>query len=102
MLGIVSNNNNFCEDVVSRLELDKYFDVIILSHKSKCRKPDPKIYKLCLKKLGVAAEETIFVGDNLDKDFKVPQSLGMQAILFDPMKRNLSVRKRIESLKELI
>ncbi len=101
-LAIVSNNNNFCEDVIYRLKLEKLVDVIILSHKVGLRKPDPKIYKKCIQELNVKMNEGVFVGDDLEKDVLIPKSLGMKSILFDPKKQHKEFTERIVDLKELL
>lgn len=44
-------------------------------------KPHPNIFKAALDCLGVTAEETAFVGDNLTADIAGAQSAGMNAIL---------------------
>lgn len=44
-------------------------------------KPHPSIFKAALDRLGVTADETVFVGDNLTADIAGAQSAGMHAIL---------------------
>jgi len=57
------------------------FDVVILSPDVKMRKPNPKIYKLILKKLKVKPKEALFI-DNQPWNIKPAKKLGMQTILF--------------------
>ena len=49
-------------------------------------KPAPALFNLCLKKLGLPAEEVCFIGDGPVKDVKGAQAVGMRAILFEPDK----------------
>ncbi len=44
-------------------------------------KPHPVIFETALKNLGIAADEAIFVGDNLDADIFGAQQAGMRAVL---------------------
>ena len=39
------------------------FDDVVISAEVGCRKPDPEIFQLALTRLGVRAEETLFIDD---------------------------------------
>eukprot|EP00127_Corallochytrium_limacisporum_P000723 Clim_evm9s25 gene=Clim_evmTU9s25 len=54
-------------------------DVVIESCKVGMRKPDPRIYELCLERLNSDAEETIFL-DDLYYNLRTPRKMGMTAI----------------------
>ena len=56
-------------------------DLIVYSHEVGMQKPDPGIYELCLERLGIPAEETVFV-DDLEANCAAARALGMSAILF--------------------
>jgi putative hydrolase of the HAD superfamily len=55
------------------------FDVVVESSIEGMRKPDPRIYQLVLERLGVAAEETVFL-DDLGINLKPARALGMTTI----------------------
>jgi HAD superfamily hydrolase (TIGR01549 family) len=57
------------------------FDVVISSCETGYRKPHPAIYEAALSAMGVAAPETLFVGDRLVADVEAPASLGMTTVL---------------------
>ncbi|XP_038055447.1 bifunctional epoxide hydrolase 2-like [Patiria miniata] len=60
------------------------FDEIIESCRTGLRKPEPEIYSLACKRLGVSPEETIFI-DDLKGNLKSAKKLGINTILFkDP------------------
>jgi putative hydrolase of the HAD superfamily len=62
-LGIISNAGS---DVVTRLLGKKYgglFDDAVLSYKVRMIKPEPEIYELSAKNLGVITSECIFIDD---------------------------------------
>ncbi len=58
-----------------------YFDALTWSSEVGFRKPHPAIYQDALKKLKVAPESVLFVGDRVREDIQGPQSLGMRAAL---------------------
>jgi putative hydrolase of the HAD superfamily len=47
-----------------RAHLDDIFDVIVISGEVGLRKPDPAIYRLTIERLGVPAQECVFVDDH--------------------------------------
>ncbi len=60
-------------------ELADIFDLIIESAIEGLRKPDPRIYELTCARLGVIAEQTIFL-DDLGTNLKSARALGMTTI----------------------
>jgi putative hydrolase of the HAD superfamily len=78
------------------LPLDELFDVVVDSSEVGMRKPDPGIYLLTCRKLGVGPEECIFV-DDLECNVVAAAALGMETILCDdPMRAAASVLERID------
>lgn len=100
-LAMLSNNHTFIESVHTNLDIAQYFDVITLSHKVGYAKPQKEIYELCLNQLDIVAQDAIMIGDQKEKDVDMPKSLGMEALLFDPEKKNTSYGSRIEKFNEL-
>ncbi len=83
-LGIVSNSPiNFLDRVLGRAGILGMFDTIVVSCDVGYRKPHPKIYEIALSRLGVAASETIFVGDVPEIDIAGARSLGMITVLIE-------------------
>ncbi|XP_045056966.1 acyl-CoA dehydrogenase family member 10 isoform X3 [Desmodus rotundus] len=76
----VLSNNFYLSDGQSFLPLDrKQFDVVVESCLEGVCKPDPRIYKLCLERLGLQPSESIFL-DDLGQNVKAAASLGMHTI----------------------
>ncbi|KFQ70891.1 Acyl-CoA dehydrogenase family member 10, partial [Phaethon lepturus] len=77
-------SNNFCLLFgESFLPLDrKHFDVMVESDREGMRKPDPRIYKLCLERLGVQPQESIFL-DNSSQNLKAAAQLGIKTVKVD-------------------
>ncbi|XP_008068444.1 acyl-CoA dehydrogenase family member 10 [Carlito syrichta] len=76
----VLSNNFYLPNGKSFLPLDrKQFDVIVESCLEGVCKPDPRIYKLCLERLGLQPSESIFL-DDLGPNLKTATSLGIRTI----------------------
>lgn len=59
---------------ILRLNVDKLIDLVVISDEIGIKKPNPELFNYCLKKFGVIGQETIYVGDRIDKDI-IPANL---------------------------
>jgi len=62
-------------------------DVAVFSSEIGRRKPAPELYRAALSRLGVAASETLHVGDRVLEDYEGPRRLGMRAVLCTALAR---------------
>jgi putative hydrolase of the HAD superfamily len=62
--------------------LAEHFDVIVESAIVGLRKPDPRIYELVCRELGVTPSETVFL-DDIGRNLKAARGLGMTTIKVD-------------------
>lgn len=53
---------------ILRLGINDLIDLVVISDELGIRKPNPKLFDFCLKKFGIKGEETIYVGDRIEKD----------------------------------
>jgi putative hydrolase of the HAD superfamily len=60
-----------------------YFDPIVVSGDHGYRKPDRRLFQLALDGLGVAAEHTLYIGNDMHRDVFGAQQAGMPTVLFD-------------------
>ncbi|MFH1637361.1 MAG: TIGR02253 family HAD-type hydrolase [Candidatus Woesearchaeota archaeon] len=60
------------------MKLDDFFDVVVAYDDTKQYKPSELPFKAALEKLGVKPEETLMVGDNIDRDIMGAKKLGMK------------------------
>jgi epoxide hydrolase-like predicted phosphatase len=67
--------------ILQEWKLDDTFDELIISSEVGLRKPDPRIFRLALKRLKVAAGEAVFVDDFVE-NIESAQAEGLQTILF--------------------
>ncbi|XP_066465906.1 acyl-CoA dehydrogenase family member 10 isoform X2 [Tiliqua scincoides] len=76
----VLSNNFYLQSGESFLPLDRrLFDVIVESCQEGICKPDPRIYKICLERLGVQAKESIFL-DDIGQNLKAAAQLGIKTL----------------------
>lgn len=77
-LGVISNFYGNIETLCREFRFLPYLEVILDSAVVGLRKPDPKLYSLALKKLGLPAHRVAFVGDSFDRDIVPAKSIGMK------------------------
>jgi putative hydrolase of the HAD superfamily len=83
-LGIVSDAQwVFSEPEIRMLDLNKYFDTIVLSSRYFVRKPDPQIYAHALRAMRIDPSQALYVGNDPETDVTGPQSIGMPVVLID-------------------
>ena len=80
-LAIISNliGENEIPDWLREDGLEQYFDAVILSSVCHIRKPDPEIYRMACRELGLAPEECVSVADNLNRDITGAKAAGVGA-----------------------
>ena len=94
-LAVLSDQWHLSEDPIMPKKLYKRFGVVIVSCDVGLRKPDPKIYKLALKKLKLKPNQAVFV-DNQEWNLKPAQKLGMKTILFKDNKQLIKALEKLE------
>ncbi|PKL50539.1 MAG: HAD family hydrolase [Planctomycetes bacterium HGW-Planctomycetes-1] len=67
---------------VKALGLEKFFDYIVYTEKlgREHWKPSPTAFEKLLAELNVSAEQCVYVGDNLKKDFLAPNQMGFKTV----------------------
>ena len=76
LLGSVSNGNADLQAI----GLAHHFRVSVAAHQLGCRKPEPAIFLEACKRLGVAPDEAVHVGDDLLLDVQGAQRAGIRAV----------------------
>ncbi|QGH35209.1 HAD-IA family hydrolase [Gracilibacillus salitolerans] len=80
-LGMITNGKEpFQSYNISALELEDYFDIVLISEKEGIKKPNPKIFEKALKHLHVQPNESFFVGDHPENDINAANKVGMKSI----------------------
>ncbi|PWV92440.1 putative hydrolase of the HAD superfamily [Paenibacillus cellulosilyticus] len=80
-IALISNGfGQFQYDNFKALNIEHLFDEVLISEWEGLRKPDPAIFHRALTKLGVTAEDALFVGDHPDNDIRASREVGMRAV----------------------
>ena len=66
---------------LAEMNITEFFDVVVALEDTNRLKPSSMPFRQALKKLGVKAEEVLFVGDNPERDIKGAKSIGMRTAL---------------------
>ena len=98
-VGALTNNwkRSGPENDVIPHRLKNHFDVFIESRVVGLRKPDPKIYALACRELGVPPERTAFL-DDIGTNLKAARALGMTTIKVDDPRQALEELSRLVKL----
>jgi HAD superfamily hydrolase (TIGR01549 family) len=83
-LGIVSNtfiNASSLEEHLEQLGILEFFSVRLFSCQFDFKKPSNKIFRIAADKIGEMLQNTLFVGDRIDKDIIPAVRAGMHAVL---------------------
>jgi HAD superfamily hydrolase (TIGR01509 family) len=86
-----------------KFEINRFFDVNVISGDVGYRKPDPKIYEILLNNINSSAENCVFIDDKLE-NLQVASELGFNTIRFvrNESKVEFCSEFEISSFKELI
>lgn len=81
-LGLLSNFTHppAAMQIMQSVGLLPFFDVVLISGALGYRKPHPLVFRRLLGQLGVAAEQVVFVGDDVEADIQGAASAGMQPV----------------------
>jgi HAD superfamily hydrolase (TIGR01509 family) len=82
-LAAVSNSNGTLRRLFDRLRLTPFFEVILDSQVEGVEKPDPRIFRLALERLGVAPGSALHVGDFYSVDVVGARAAGVRPVLVD-------------------
>jgi HAD superfamily hydrolase (TIGR01662 family) len=80
-LGLISNSHRCLASFQQHFELDGLIAAAVSSSEHGYLKPHPSIFEAALKLAGVAADESVMVGDSLSHDIAGAQRVGMRGVL---------------------
>lgn len=86
-LGLLTNGpSDLQRAIVEYFDMSKYFDVIIVSGDEDVgvRKPNPEVFRIMAKKMGLPAESLFMVGDVMEKEILPAVELGWGGIWITP------------------
>ena len=104
-LAIISNDaSRWSKYLREKFDINKYFDVISISGDLKMKKPDERIFLCTIEKLGVNAEECIYIDDRRG-NLEAAKKVGMKPILLNSRNvsyEGVSVNNFDELAKEIV
>jgi len=108
-MAIISNTTNpefIKKNELIQTGLNEYFQFAIYSSSTPYRKPHPSIFHAAISRLGLAAKNILFVGDDLHMDVVGAQSVGMPTAWLNrdgsSLVKNIKPLYEITSLSELL
>ncbi|MFD8011566.1 HAD-IA family hydrolase [Streptomyces sp. NPDC058955] len=95
-VGILSNSVGLTPwDLYAGYELERLYDVVVISEQHLLRKPDPELFEITLKLMEMPAEECVFV-DDTEAYVRVAEELGLAGV------HNQDPRQTVAALSELL
>jgi putative hydrolase of the HAD superfamily len=79
-LGIISNWDERLRPLLAGVDLERWFDVVVISTEVGAHKPDPKIFKAAQAALGLPAEAILHVGDSTREDLHGALGAGFEGL----------------------
>jgi len=99
-LAVISNWDARLRPLLEQFRLDRYFEIIVVSCEIGFAKPSPVIFEHAAKKLGIAPENIVHVGDSAREDVAGAKAAGAGALLIDRDKKGIQAGQ-ISSLRQL-
>jgi HAD superfamily hydrolase (TIGR01509 family) len=94
-IGMISNiGTDWVRQVFLTKQEQKLFDAMVFSFEVGTTKPNHKMYEICLDKLSVSAQESIFIDDQ-QQYVEAAQTLGIKGIWFKDFPQ---MKKELEAL----
>jgi len=82
-IGIISNWDSRLARIFDGLDLTPLVDTVVSSAVVKLHKPDPRIFELACKRIGVRPQACAHVGDHYYSDVLGARAVGMTPVLID-------------------
>ena len=87
-LAVVSNSDGRAEEALEAAGVLEQFEFVVDSQLVGIEKPDPAIFRLALRRMGLAPGEALYVGDLYEVDVVGARRAGLDVILLDPHGRH--------------
>jgi putative hydrolase of the HAD superfamily len=82
-LGVVSNSEGTIAELLATVGIASHFETVVDSALVGVRKPDPRIFRIALERMGVKSQGAVYAGDVPDVDVRGARSAGLEAVLVD-------------------
>ena len=96
---VVSNFDHRLPPILAGLGVAGLLDAVVLPIDAGAAKPDPRIFRLALARLGATPAEAVCVGDDRERDLEAAHALGLRAIDVASLATLAELPARIEALE---
>ena len=78
-MGIVSNiiSTSLVPHVLNEYGIAQYMECVVMSSSTGIRKPDPRIFEIAMRQMGIEPKETGYVGDTISRDVLGAKNAGL-------------------------
>jgi len=87
-------SNSWGGESYDRSRFDELFDVLVISGEEGVRKPDAEIYEIAAQRIGLPAEELVFV-DDIPGNLKPARALGMHTVHHTSAEQTLAALRAV-------
>lgn len=99
-LAILSNFDQRLRGILEGLGIHDRFRAVTLPADAGAAKPDRQIFHVCLKRLGLAGPQVVYVGDHAVQDVKASRAAGLRAIDVGGLATLAELPPQVEALEE--
>ncbi len=99
-LGVLSNFDQRLRSVLRELGLRERFELVTLPADAGAAKPERAIFEVCLKRLGLAPQCVLYVGDQAGLDLAAAQRAGLLALDVGTLPDLAALPKALDQLEE--
>ena len=83
-VGVVTNGSELAQSTkIAQLEIGRYVSSVVISEVVRFEKPDPRIFRCALERMGCPAANTMFVGDHPENDVLGSTAAGLVPVWFE-------------------
>ena len=82
-LGVISDWGISLASILHQLQLNQYFDCVLISAATRQAKPSPTLYEMALQRANAVADFTLHIGDSYVQDVLGARAVGITPVLLD-------------------
>jgi HAD superfamily hydrolase (TIGR01549 family) len=83
-MGVITNGlQSDVNEILPKVNLQTFFDIVVVIDTLRKMKPDAEVFVYALERLQIGTSNTIFIGDEIDADYRGAQGAGLTAYLID-------------------
>ena len=83
-IGLITNGlQSDVNEILPKIDLQNFFDIVVVIDTLRMMKPDVEVFHYALQKLKTGHPKAIFIGDEIEADYKGAQNSGLTAYLID-------------------